>query len=114
MWNGIAQWLGVDSDEDLDWILPNRQKFDSLFSGHDLFTDSPIWTPAPAGPTKSPTPQPTTLPTFSQPTPLPTFSSPTASPVVPTTTPLQLVGDGLTGLGLCQGDCDSDSDCQLG
>ena len=105
VWNGIAQWLGVDSDEDLDWILPNRQKFDSLFNGHDLFTDSPIWTPAPVGPSKSPTPQPT---------PLPTFSSPTASPTVPTTTPLQLVGDGLTGLGLCQGDCDSDSDCQLG
>jgi hypothetical protein len=108
VWNGIAQWLGVDTDEDLDWILPNRQKFgSSLFSGHDLFTDSPVWTPAPVGPSKSPTPQPTPVPTFP-------IHSPTASPVVPTTTLLQIVGDGGSNLGLCQGDCDTDGDCQPG
>lgn len=42
VWNGVAQWLGVQNDDDLDWALPNRDSFDKcddLFFDTDLFTD---------------------------------------------------------------------------
>ena len=36
--NGVAQWIGVDSDSDLNAVLPNRDKFgDDLFNINDLF-----------------------------------------------------------------------------
>lgn len=53
LYPGTAQWLGINSAEDLDWILPNRGKFDNILSGHDLFVD------APAGPPPTTTPGPT-------------------------------------------------------
>lgn len=47
VWNGLAQWMGVETEEELDTILPNRYKFandrtngeinDDLFSKEDLF-----------------------------------------------------------------------------
>jgi uncharacterized protein (DUF1501 family)/uncharacterized protein (DUF1800 family) len=39
MWNGVAQWMGVSSEEDLDEILPMRKNFDSeiLFDEATLF-----------------------------------------------------------------------------
>ena len=113
MWNGIAEWLGIDSDEDLDWILPNRQKFgSSLFNGHDLFTDSPVWTAAPTGPTHSPTNYPTPVPTNPIPTASPTTNSPTK---ITSSSTLTVVftgsGDPPTPLEECQGDCENDSHC---
>lgn len=39
--NGVAQWLGVQDGDDLDWILPNRKSFATcdLFTDTDLFVD---------------------------------------------------------------------------
>jgi uncharacterized protein (DUF1501 family) len=36
IFNGIAQWMGVDQDE-LDEILPNRRNFHSLYNATDMF-----------------------------------------------------------------------------
>lgn len=74
VWNGVAQWLGVTSEADLDFILPNRGKFPAMFSGSDLFTDvsNPTNPPNPPGPTPTnPPPSPST--------PSPTPSSTTSS-----------------------------------
>jgi uncharacterized protein (DUF1501 family) len=39
VWNGVAQWFGIESEEDLSTILPNRKPFLSdLFSKSDIFT----------------------------------------------------------------------------
>jgi hypothetical protein len=39
VWNGVAQWFGIESEEDLKTILPNREAFPSdLFEKSDLFT----------------------------------------------------------------------------
>ncbi len=43
MWNGIAKWMGVNGDRDLDFVLPNCMNFDrcsTMFTAHDLFEDS--------------------------------------------------------------------------
>lgn len=38
LWNGIAEWFGVTSENDMKSILPNKGPFeDLLFSGSDLF-----------------------------------------------------------------------------
>ena len=41
VFNALGQWLGIHSDDGLDWALPNRQSFStcSLFSDKDLFID---------------------------------------------------------------------------
>lgn len=41
VWNGVAQWMGIHDDADLDWILPNRGSFSTcdLFTDKDLFVD---------------------------------------------------------------------------
>jgi uncharacterized protein (DUF1501 family) len=43
-WNGVAQWLGVTDDEELDYCLPNRESFDQcdLFTDTDLFVDGKV------------------------------------------------------------------------
>jgi len=39
MWNSICQWFGIDSENDLDEVLPNRHSFTpDLFSKNDLFS----------------------------------------------------------------------------
>lgn len=45
IWNGVSEWLGVEEDKDLDYILPNRlassgsygSMFSPLFSRDDMF-----------------------------------------------------------------------------
>ena len=38
VWNGVSEWLGVDTDKDLDKVLPNRQSFPGrLFDENDLY-----------------------------------------------------------------------------
>ena len=40
VWNGIAEWMGVQGDSDLNFVLPNRVNFDKcskMFHGHELF-----------------------------------------------------------------------------
>lgn len=44
IWNGIAEWMGVKGDRDLEYVLPNRINFDKcskMFRGHDLFLNVP-------------------------------------------------------------------------
>lgn len=44
IWNGIAEWMGVKGDRDLEFVLPNRVNFDKcskMFRGHDLFLNVP-------------------------------------------------------------------------
>lgn len=71
VWTAVAEWMGVQDEQDLDWILPNRYRFDTctdLYHDTDMFktggctctectpvTDSPTVTPPP------PTPSPTRL-----------------------------------------------------
>jgi uncharacterized protein (DUF1501 family) len=69
IWNGIAQWYGVE-EMDMDQVLPNRKNFpkSSLFAESDLFTKHvpttfPTPFPTTATPTLSPTPAPTATPT---------------------------------------------------
>ena len=42
IWNGISEWMGADSDSELDYCLPNRLSttgpgFSNLFTADDLF-----------------------------------------------------------------------------
>ena len=38
VWNGAAQWFGLTSEADLDYVLPNRKNFEQdLFQESDLF-----------------------------------------------------------------------------
>jgi hypothetical protein len=38
MFQGVAEWLGVDTDDELDYCMPNRHKSGSrLFSKKDIF-----------------------------------------------------------------------------
>ena len=37
VFNAIADWMGVTTANELDMILPNRQKFNDLFTATDLF-----------------------------------------------------------------------------
>jgi len=41
VWNGVANWMGVRGDDDLNSVLPNRDNFDkcSLFTDEDLFIE---------------------------------------------------------------------------
>ena len=62
VWNGVAQWMGVHDDADLDWALPNRIKFDrcaDLFHDTDLFDDGACTCAECADLTPHPTGQPT-------------------------------------------------------
>jgi hypothetical protein len=38
LWNGVAQWLGVTEEDDLNYVLPNRENF-----GCRLFTDKDLY-----------------------------------------------------------------------
>ena len=39
IWNGVSQWMGVEDEDLLDQILPNRKTCGSpLFTKDDLFT----------------------------------------------------------------------------
>ena len=42
VWTGIAQWLGVRDESDLDLVLPNRNSFSKCdhFTDRSLFVDS--------------------------------------------------------------------------
>lgn len=97
-WNGIAQWLGITSEDELDFILPNRGMFGNLFSSQDLFKsvsnppNPPSGPPGPSPPSTSPPP-------------------PGGEPV------LTIVGDDWVPesafpLGMCEGDV-STRDCSL-
>lgn len=90
LFNAVAQWMGVHDDEDLDWVLPNRESFKShalhgmcdLFTDKDLFTDGACECKLVNGVqatvcddiTYAPTPTPSGSPTYSPATP------PTATP----------------------------------
>jgi len=38
VWNGVSKWLGVEADDDLDKVLPNRKSFPGrLFDENDLY-----------------------------------------------------------------------------
>ena len=38
LWNGLAQWFGITSNNDLSTVLPNRNTFqNNLWSMNDLF-----------------------------------------------------------------------------
>ena len=41
VWYGIAQWMGVESEADLDTVLPNRDSFPDcvMFTDQVLFKD---------------------------------------------------------------------------
>ena len=44
VWNGISEWMGVQGDADMDFVLPNRVNFDkcsTMFRAQDLFSDVP-------------------------------------------------------------------------
>jgi len=41
IWNGIAQWMGVE-DTELDRVCPNRDKFNDLFDEEDLFVPASL------------------------------------------------------------------------
>jgi len=38
LWNGVAQWFGITADEDLNYVLPNRDNF-----GCRLYTDQDMY-----------------------------------------------------------------------
>lgn len=40
IWNGVAEWMGISGDSNLDEVCPNRGKFDSqiLFNATTMFT----------------------------------------------------------------------------
>jgi hypothetical protein len=38
LWNGVAQWIGVTEEDDLDYVLPNCANF-----GCRLFTDKDLY-----------------------------------------------------------------------
>jgi uncharacterized protein (DUF1501 family) len=41
LWNGLAQWFGITSTNDLTTVLPNRNTFqDDLWTESDLFRSS--------------------------------------------------------------------------
>ncbi len=47
VWNGVAQWFGIETDDDLRTILPNRDTFlNDLWTESDLFTTLPKTTPS--------------------------------------------------------------------
>ena len=41
IYNAVAQWAGVTDETDLDKVLPNRNKFSTLYTRDDLFTPDP-------------------------------------------------------------------------
>ena len=69
VWTAVAEWMGVQDEQDLDWILPNRYRFDTctdLYHDTDMFktggctctectpvTDSPTMTPVTSAPITS-------------------------------------------------------------
>jgi len=40
IWNGIAQWMGVTDDNQLDEVLPLRKNFPKLYTKDDVFESS--------------------------------------------------------------------------
>ena len=63
VWNGVGNWMGLQSDEDLDFALPNRKSFskcDDLFYDSDLFIDGACTCNECVEVTYSPTMSPTT------------------------------------------------------
>ena len=65
VWNPISEWMGVGSNEDLDRILPNRNKFELITSAKMFGSTSPTQNPT-AGPTKVPPLQPIWYPVAGQ------------------------------------------------
>eukprot|EP00957_Ditylum_brightwellii_P104792 7987643-Ditylum_brightwellii.AAC.2 len=43
-WHGVAQWMGIQSDEDLAAVLPNKDNFRKcdMFTDQDLFVDGQV------------------------------------------------------------------------
>lgn len=87
VWNGVANWLGLYEDEELDFTLPNRKRFDKcndLFFDKDLFKvgacDCNGCSNVNPPPSTSNTLRPTSLPTPLPVTPEPTTPKPTSSP----------------------------------
>lgn len=39
IYNGVAEWMDVNSDDDLNKVLPNRGNFNTLFSRNDMFVN---------------------------------------------------------------------------
>jgi hypothetical protein len=40
LWNGVAQWFGDTEEDDLSYVLPNRENFGcSLLTDVDLYKD---------------------------------------------------------------------------
>jgi uncharacterized protein (DUF1501 family) len=37
VFNGVADWVGIKAEADLNVVLPNRKKFSSLWTAADLF-----------------------------------------------------------------------------
>lgn len=37
MWNGVIQWFGVNNEEDLSVVLPNRKSFTNLYTQEELY-----------------------------------------------------------------------------
>jgi hypothetical protein len=75
VWNGVAQWFGIETDDDLRTILPNRDTFlNDLWTESDLFTTLPKTTPS-VSPSKVPSLIPSSTPSIT-PTlsPIPTCS----------------------------------------
>ena len=41
VWNGVAQWLGIEDPDDLQKVCPNRGNFlDELFTEADMFASA--------------------------------------------------------------------------
>ena len=37
VFHGVAQWLGIEDEADLDKVIPNRGKFKTMYQSFDLF-----------------------------------------------------------------------------
>ena len=42
IFNAVAQWAGVTEEADLAEVLPNRNKFNGLFTREQLFASDPV------------------------------------------------------------------------
>ncbi|GFH56746.1 hypothetical protein CTEN210_13222 [Chaetoceros tenuissimus] len=39
VWNGVSEWFGITTDEELDYVIPNRNTFSKLLSANDIYGD---------------------------------------------------------------------------
>ena len=82
VWNAVAQFMDVE-ESDMDYILPLRSNFDSLFHLEDIFDVTRQPSSSPTSTIESPTAPPSYVPSIN-PSPAPITSSPT---FVPTRSP---------------------------